>query len=81
MPVSFRLRPRAQVHHNSYLGVDTGACPDTMDANQWEEYIKYTKSLHPQLRHVGYGEDAPDGGFDSTVQRSEAERVPTYSYG
>jgi len=52
-----------------------------MDANQWEEYIKYTKSLHPQLRHVGYGEDAPDGGFDSTVQRSEAERVPTYSYG
>jgi hypothetical protein len=80
-PVSLHVCCRAQVHHNSYLGVDTGACPDTMDAAQWKEYIKYTKSLHPHLIHVGHGEGAPDGDGGGRVEGLEAERVPTYSYG
>lgn len=61
--------------------MDTGACPDTMDAAQWEEYIKYIRSQHSHESHGGSGEGAPDGGGGSQVELLEAERVPTYSYG
>jgi len=57
-----------QAHHNSYLGVDTGACPDdpldTLDDRVWQ----VANGLH--------------GGAQGGVGSEEAiARVNTYSYG
>mmetsp|Transcript_29402 Transcript_29402/g.90112 ORF Transcript_29402/g.90112 Transcript_29402/m.90112 type:complete len:264 (+) Transcript_29402:356-1147(+) len=65
-------------HHNSYLAINTNACPDTFDASSWEGYATRLQSLRTtDVSNAGLsatGAD-PDRQDDAYIKR-----IRTYSY-